>query len=179
MGNDFVHQGLVLHTPLDECVCGLKKGKLYFLPRAVRSVCFQILLVWDYLKPTRLLFPSLKAPRLSAFMPPIWDLSLWTIVFPFFSLLICLLKCSGDLLRAIQLLIAFASLSVHLWWKLICSFLFKVSFHGKLGLFASFVATFGKSEQRETPLFSVPLFVLAIAHVLLYWLSLSCETTAS
>lgn len=61
MGND-VYQEFVVHTAVNECICGLKKGRpLLISYQMVRLVYFQIPLVWDYLMLTRLLFPFLKA----------------------------------------------------------------------------------------------------------------------
>lgn len=62
MGND-VYQEFVVHTTLNECICGLKKGRPLFISyQMVRLVYFQIASIWDHLMLARLRFPSLKAP---------------------------------------------------------------------------------------------------------------------
>lgn len=93
IGNDVICQEFVLHTTWMNASVVWKKKDLCFPPEASRIIT-RFPSLQDYLMLTRLLFPPLKAPQLSEFMPFIRDLSLWIILFSFSSLILS--KQFGD-----------------------------------------------------------------------------------
>lgn len=176
MGNDAVYQEFVLHTTLNECICGLKKGRPLLVSCRRQSDWFISEFLWSevtwcwpdfFFLPWRL--PSwVNATHLWPF--PLSDYI--SILYSFYHSFEIVLVINSE---QFSIEIAFAFFTAPLMELnlliLILNLIFMASWANGLctqGLFTSFVAIFGKSEQIEMVLF--PLFVLAIAHAFLAFL---------